>query len=253
MEEYIEDILNNKYVRLEKIETKDDLYLIDSILPPNKYVMLKVSDTGVGIKEKNLNKIFEPYFSTKNKKEGTGLGLFVVHGIINKNNVYIDVKSEFNKGTDFFLYFPISNNSFDEVVITKREYLSSSSLYGKRILFVDDEEMIIKSMSKLLTKKGFIVDSFVDSIKAYDKFKEYPNNYDIIITDQSMPGITGIELTSKIKKINKDIPVILCSGYNNMINETNMSNYKVDEYLEKPLAINQLITSITHLLSTKNS
>jgi PAS domain S-box-containing protein len=247
------DKKGNINIVLDKVDIKEKKFLINCILPPNQYLLLTISDTGTGIKKKNLDKIFEPYFSTKNKKEGTGLGLFVVHGIMIKHNSYIDVISEVDKGTTFYLYFPISSKKFDIVNIEKKEQFTTSVLNNKNILFVDDEEMIMKSMSLLLTKKGFNVDGFINPEEAYIAFKENPQKYNLIITDQSMPQMTGIELVSKVKDINKDITIILCSGYNNIINENNKKDYDIDKYIEKPVSLDELVSSIEHLLTVSEN
>ncbi len=239
-------------ITIDTIETKEELILVDSVLPINKYLKVVIKDTGSGISKDNLTRIFEPYFSTKNKKDGTGLGLFVVHGIMNKHDSYIDVKSELNKGSVFELYFPISSYDFDEIRTSSRNYNGINNMKGKHILFVDDEKIITKSMSKILIKKGFIVDSFNDSEKAYSFFKKNFNKYDIIITDQNMPNLTGVELSSKIRNINKNIPIILCSGYNSIVDSSNISDYYISEYMEKPIMINELVMNINYLL-TKNS
>jgi len=244
--------LNNEgkvKINIRNVKIKNDKILFDSILPPNNYLKISISDNGIGIEKNNLSRIFEPYFSTKNKKDGTGLGLFIVHGIINKHDAFIDIKSEVNKGTSFELYFPIAKNEFDYVKTNDKEYVNINSIYGKHILFIDDEEMISKSMEKILSKKGFIVNSFTDPLKALSHFKKNSSYYDIIITDQSMPKITGTELIVKVKNIRENIPVVLCSGYNNIVDKTNITEYNIDDYLEKPIMINDLTRVINNLLS----
>ncbi len=234
---------------LDTIETRENKILFNSILPPDKYLKVTISDTGSGINKENLTKIFDPYFSTKNKKDGTGLGLFVVHGIMDKHNSYIDVQSELNKGTTFKLYFPISINDFDDIKTVTRTYQKTNNFQNYNILFIDDEEMITSSITKILTKKGFRIKSFNNPENAYEHFKKNKKTYDIIITDQNMPKITGIELVSKIRILNNKVPIILCSGYNSVVNKSNIQDYQINEYMEKPVMINELLMNISYLLS----
>jgi PAS domain S-box-containing protein len=178
-------------------------------LPSGCYLKLTVKDTGHGMDAKTMERIFDPFFTTKNHTEGTGLGLSVVHGIVRNHGGAITVSSKAGYGSTFEVYLPrIERATSDETV----EATSTPSGGNERILFVDDEEDVVFAGKKMLERLGYRVVVGRDGADALAIFREEPHRFDLVITDQTMPKMTGAELTRKLMQIRPDIPVILCTG-----------------------------------------
>lgn len=196
----------------------------------NSYACLKVHDSGSGIPPGIRDKIFDPFFTTKGEENGTGLGLSVVDGIVRKHSGLMLLESSSEKGTTFQIYFPImgaENRVEDSAVNQITE--------GKeRILFVDDEVAITDLNKRYLEKFGYSVTSFTSSNEAYSHFQEHSDSFDLVVTDMSMPDMTGMDLILKILKINPDTKSILSTGYSNSVNEQYAKELGVDAYLPKP-------------------
>ncbi len=204
------------------------------------YVKLSICDTGCGIETEIVEKIFDPYFTTKRKGLGTGLGLSVVKNIIKNHGGWIDVKSSVGEGTEVTVLFPRLN-----VVPEKREEEFSELLRGtENILFVDDEPSLVYIEKIMLQKLGYNVTSALSGIEAFEIFLKDRDYFGIIITDMTMPGMTGLELAGKISEIRVDLPVILCTGYKNKINEENTKANGISSVLLKPVDIRELSTAI---------
>ncbi|TFG37821.1 MAG: transporter substrate-binding domain-containing protein, partial [Desulfobacterales bacterium] len=203
-------------VGLNEVEVREDDYLTGLHLAPGRYVMLEVSDTGPGIRPEIKNRIFEPYFTTKDKGEGTGMGLAVAHGIVKSHHGHISVYSEPGKGTTFHVYLPCvameSNTAEVEVVGTVPRG-------HERILLVDDEEEIIRISQHILEALGYTVTALNGSIDAWKIFQSNPQDFDLVITDMTMPRMTGAELAKKILQIRPDMPIVLCTGFSEQISE----------------------------------
>lgn len=215
-------------------------------LRPGPYVRLEVSDTGQGMSKPVLERIFEPYFTTKAPGEGTGLGLAVAHGIAKSMGGDLTVYSEIGTGTTFHVYFP----QMDSLV--SQETLPVQSLQGgnERLLVVDDEAAITHLEQELLESLGYQVTATTKSVEAWQVFKAHPDRFDLIITDMTMPHMSGIELATKIMKLRQDVPVILCTGFSEIINEEKAKAKGIREYLMKPVSKNDLATAIRRVLNT---
>jgi len=213
-----------------------------------KYLNLTISDTGHGIPEKFLERIFEPYFTTKEKGEGTGLGLAVVHGIITGFKGFINVKSKINKGTTFDIIFPLIEQKKE--VINKDSEINLKT-GNEKILLIDDEKIIIGLEKEILISLGYEVISETDAEKAVKIFEKNSNNIDLVITDMTMPHLTGLELAKKIKKIKPEISVILCSGFSEHITPDKMKNAGVNAFLQKPLDLENFSHTIRDVLNKK--
>ena len=183
------------------------------------YVEITVADTGTGIHPEILKNIFEPYFTTKAPGEGTGMGLAMVHGIVDSYGGKIMVDSIFGKGTTFTIYLPIEMKRGDHRLYETKEYPSGT----ERILFVDDEAPIAKVGGQILERLGYSVTTRTSSIEALELFKAKPDDFDLVITDMTMPNLTGDKLAIELVKIRPDIPVVLCTGYSIKINVINLS------------------------------
>ncbi|MCF8056149.1 MAG: PAS domain S-box protein [Desulfocapsa sp.] len=210
------------------------------------YVQLEVSDTGHGMTQNVLKKIFEPYFTTKGKGEGTGLGLSVVHGIVKSLKGDITVYSEQGKGTTFRIYFPviaseIENNSIGQT----QEVLPVGN---ERILIVDDDERIIHMNQKMLSSLGYKVTSATSGKEALKIFRTEPESFDLVITDMTMPHITGQQLAENILSINPDMPIILCTGFSELITKEKAASIGIRKFLTKPLVKMDLAKNVREAL-----
>ncbi len=197
------------------------------------YLDLTISDTGCGMDVLTRAKIFDPFFTTKEKEKGTGLGLAVVHGIIKQHKGEITVASEPGKGTIFHIYLPVlaQKEAQAEQIIFEDIPLGK----GERILFVDDETAVTNIMSRILESLGYIVIAFTSSIDALEAYQKNPAGFDLVITDMSMPGMTGIDLSRKLLAIEQNLPVVLCTGFNETNYEMTARSLGIREYLKKPV------------------
>ena len=213
-----------------------------------KYVMLEVSDTGIGMNKEVQKNIFDPFFTTKEVGKGTGLGLSVVHGIVSGMGGHITVKSEPDRGTVFRVYFPICEK--DNIDDEKKERNYSVGGHEK-LLFVDDEEVIVQLNLLVLEKLGYQVTGFTSSKEALECFSKDPRNFDLIITDMAMSGLNGTELAAKIHTIRPDIPIILCSGYSAIIDHEKSKDLGLADYLQKPISARRMDSAIRSILGKK--
>ncbi len=235
-------------ISLSDIEIQKQVALPDFNIVPGKYLILDIQDTGAGMTPEILSKIFEPYFTTKTMSEGTGLGLAVVLGIIENHDGYIKADSTVGKGTTFHVYLPL----FEDNVISPETTKTQKPIKGgsERIMIVDDEKSIIDSTSELLSGIGYHVESFSDPQIAYNEFKENINNFDLIITDMTMPNMTGDQFAKKVFALRK-IPIILCTGYTTEITKDHALDIGIKSFFTKPVDYNKLIFAIRKILDEK--
>ncbi len=214
----------------------DDIAHQPNLLPGN-YIRLSVSDTGIGVTKKIRDRIFDPFYTTKGVNEGTGMGLAIVNGIVNSHGGFIQVSSEPGEGTTFFIYFPaLENIHYEKTEDVFEEYPPRN----ERILFVDDEEMLAIMGGSMLERLGYKVTVKTSSNDALETFKSNPQAFDLIITDQSMPNMSGAELSVELLKCRPDIRIILCTGYSKKITKEKAQKLGIREYLTKPFNIIQL-------------
>jgi len=214
-------------------------------MTPGAYVRLSVSDTGHGMPGDVLERIFEPYFTTKKEGEGTGMGLSVVHGIIKSHNGDIKVYSEPGKGTTFNIYLPRIRAKAAMADSPVAEQIPKGS---GSVLIVDDEEKIIEVMTQMLEYLGYEVTSFTDSQKALAAFRKNPDIFDIIITDMTMPNMTGDILAKNIQTLRPGLPILLCTGYSRSISREQARVLGLQEFLMKPPSIGELARAIDRAL-----
>ncbi len=213
-------------------------------LDPGFYVELSVKDTGQGIRPEIMERIFDPYFTTKEKGVGTGLGLAVVHGIVKKSNGTIGVESHLNEGSIFYIYLPQI-----EMPSATLPHPSLVPLGGSgRILFVDDEKMIADIGEKILRRLGYDVVSRTSPVEALELFKVKSRAFDLVISDQTMPGMTGDALARELMQINPEIPVILCTGYSQLIDAEKAKKKGIKALVMKPILINEMDDAIRRVL-----
>ena len=210
---------------------------------------LVVSDTGHGMAREVMERIFDPYFTTKGPGGGTGMGLSVVHGIVKGHGGDISVHSEPGKGTRVDVFLPMIENN-TEVPL---ETVSLESIPGgnEHILLVDDEENIVHMIQHMLERLGYHVTGRTSSVEALEAFRSLPKKFDIIITDQTMPNMTGEELAKELLQIRPDIPIILCTGFSEIIPEEKAKAIGIKDYIMKPVLKSQLAKAVRYALDEK--
>jgi CheY-like chemotaxis protein/anti-sigma regulatory factor (Ser/Thr protein kinase) len=211
------------------------------------YVLLSVKDTGYGMSPDVIRQIFDPYFTTKEKGVGTGLGLAVVHGIVKKSGGAIKVESEIGKGTTFHIYLPKVNMTAS----IKAEQPKTIEGGSERILFVDDEKMLVDIGQQTLQRLGYEVVSRTSPIEALELFKAKPNDFDLVITDQTMPNMTGEVLAKELMHIRPDLPVIICTGYSQTIDQERAKRIGIKAFVMKPILINEIAAAVRKVLDNE--
>ncbi len=235
-------------VSLSEVELGDDF--TEAGLEPGRYLKLEISDTGCGIAPAIKEKIFEPYFTTKKQGEGTGLGLSVVHGIVKSHRGHITVESEEGKGTSIQVYLPVIEEKSAELQTpTAPELLDGN---GEHILFVDDEEQIRGVTTAILSKHGYQVTTFANGTEALAEFNQHPEHYQLLITDMTMPSMTGAELARQVLALRPKIPIILCTGQSDLINREKALAMGIADYLSKPFKIQTILEAIRNALTKAN-
>ena len=229
-------------------EITDRLYLSQGVVPIGEYVVLKVTDSGCGISEENLNRIFEPFYTTKNS-EGTGMGLAMVYKIVRAHNGVIHLDSRIDRGTNISIYFPKIGSSR----IASSEELTRKLVpgNGERILLVDDEIELLESVKRILMGIGYDVDAYSDSVEALKSFKEEPAKYDLLISDQVMPGLNGTGLMQSMREVRNDLPVILCTGYSEVLDESYNQESDISTIMRKPFTAIEMSHSIEQALTPR--
>jgi CheY-like chemotaxis protein len=211
------------------------------------YVVLTVHDTGCGIEPTVLERIFEPFFTTKGHGEGTGLGLSVVHGIIENHGGYMAVRSEPGNGSTFHIYLPKLEAKVHPPAASTRPVRGGN----ERVLFIDDEDIVVDLYRERLTKLGYDVFATTSSTEALEVFKKEPQKFDLIITDYTMPYLTGIDLAIEAMKIRSDIPVILFTGHSDNASPEIVRTAGIREFLMKPQSRDEIAQAIRRVLDTK--
>ncbi len=205
---------------------------------------LAISDTGTGIKQELLHKIFDPFFSTKEKSKGTGLGLSIAHRIISNHKGLIEVESQPDVGSTFHIYLPLASEQCPlEVIIAKPELVRGEGT----ILLVDDDQKVLLSTKELLQQLGYQVIDFNVPQEALAYLQKKHKEISVVISDQTMPGMSGLELIEKIRRIDQTIPIVLCTGYSDQINEDTTRSLQSTRLMMKPVDINQLSLHLSSL------
>ena len=212
--------LNKEQVALEK----------DAVAGP--YIVLSVKDNGMGMDENTLSQIFDPYFTTKEYGKGTGLGLAVTRGSVKECNGFIQVESSPEIGTHFQIFLPAL-----AATVTGEEIVAEAPPSGgsERILVVDDEPAITDISNSILTSLGYTVTTANSSLEALERFRQNPTGFDLVLTDLTMPGLTGIELAEIMLRENTEIPIILCSGFSESISREEVLGMGIRKFIAKPL------------------
>lgn len=222
---------------------RDQLQNFPTVLP-GKFVRVVIADTGTGIPQELLAKIYEPYFTTKNIGDGTGLGLSIVHGIVNTSGGFITCESVVGKGTSFALYFPYHDKKVS-MDISNDQVCASGS---EHILFVDDEAILVELGKEMFERLGYTVTVRTSSLEALTTFQNQPDLFDLVITDQTMPGMTGLELGRHMLMLRPDLPIILCTGFSKMVDERLAKANGIKAFAYKPLAKHKMAALIRSVL-----
>jgi nitrogen-specific signal transduction histidine kinase/CheY-like chemotaxis protein len=216
-------------------------------LQPGAHACLMIRDTGCGMEADVVERVFEPYFTTKGVGEGTGMGLAVVHGIIARHGGAITVHSTPGRGTTFAIYLPQINAEVDDETPD-----AEPVPYGQgAILFVDDEEVLTLLVQEILQQFGYEVEVHTSSLEALASFRKTPDRFDLVITDQTMPMMTGEVLAQKLRDIRPDIPIILCTGYSHRIDADKAAAQGIDAFCMKPLVTHELGLVIRRILAQR--
>lgn len=238
-------------VSLARKELNEDAVLGHPGVSPGPFIELSVSDTGCGMDQETQRRIFEPYFTTKETGKGTGLGLSVVLGLVRGYGGIITVESEPGKGTTFRVYFQAIAEE-EKATVQKKEAMS---LPGgtERILTVDDESIIIALHKAILSSLGYTVTVKTSSEEALAALKAAPDSFDLLITDQAMPALSGAKLAEEALSLRPDLPIILCTGYSATLTEEKAMEIGIKRYLNKPVAITDLAKIVRAVLDEKDS
>lgn len=220
-----------------------------SDIQPGEYVMLAVSDTGHGMNKETMERIFDPYFTTKEVGKGSGLGLAVVHGIVKRLGGAVTVYSEVGKGTTFRIYLPRHEGVAGMIVEEKKPIPRGV----ERILFVDDEAALVDIWENVLKKLGYSVVALTSGPEALNRFREQPDDFDLVITDFTMPLITGVELAREIVGIRPDIPIVLCTGLSSRIAAGKSLDPAIRALLAKPLNVRNAAETIRNVMDGKGA
>ena len=215
-----------------------------------RHLELIVKDNGHGMTPQVLERIFEPYYTTKEQGKGTGLGLSVIHGIIKNHGGDVSVRSRPGQGSTFSVYLPV----IDDMDVEIEPLMTAGATNGnERILLIDDEEQIIDFERRILESLGYEVTPKTDSEEALAEFSARPDRFDLVITDMTMPKITGDRLARRLMDINPQIPVILCTGFNEAITEEKALAMGIDKFVMKPIVKNELANTIRTVLDNPKS
>ena len=233
-------------IRLDVVNVSAEDRQAAGKLEEGKYLRLFVSDNGCGMERATLNRIFDPFFTTKKQGEGTGLGLSVVHGIVTSHNGAIAVTSQPGEGTAFHLFFPIATEAVETAAEVPSEPARARS---EHILYVDDEEALVFLATRLLERRGYQVSGFTNAMTALNQFRENPRDFDAVVTDLSMPGMSGFEFTEGIHQIRADIPVLLTSGYLQADDQQKAESLGICETIQKPATADKLAGALARIFS----
>lgn len=216
-----------------------------SALDAGCHVLLSVADTGCGIDPADLRKIFEPYFTTKTQDKGTGLGLAVVYGIVKEHEGDIRVSSAPGKGTTFHVYLPVLDQAAEKTPAAASPRLPAGS---EHILLVDDEAPVMRIERRMLESLGYRVSTCTDSREALAAFRAHPDGFDLVLTDMTMPRMTGDRLARELMAIRPNLPVVMCTGFSERITPAKVEELGIKGFLLKPVIKSQLAATVRKAL-----
>ncbi len=231
-------------VNLSELVVVPDNVLENPLLKSGRYIDLEIRDSGCGMDSHTLERIFDPFFSTKAKEHGTGLGLAVVHGIVSNHGGEIAVQSEVGQGTTFHVYLPVSEQeAVEDDEVTEPLYKGS-----ERIMVVDDEDVVGRVIRSMLSRMGYKVTLFTSSLEAVKSFRRNPHDYDLVFTDMTMPDMTGAELAREVLALRPELPVIMTTGYSEIIDKEKAERIGIKKFMLKPMKRKHLSRIVREVL-----
>jgi PAS domain S-box-containing protein len=236
-------------VNVTKVDIDASTAPLNLDIDPGPYLRISVRDTGHGMTSEVLERIFDPYFTTKDKGKGTGLGLAVVHGIVKSHKGGICAESEPGSGTCFHVYFPRIEQKKE---LTDTPTVQTFPTGHERVLFVDDEQDLVQIAEQMLSHLGYEVTTRMSSNEALELFRVNPERFDLVITDMTMPNMTGDKLSKELMKIRPDIPIMLCTGFSERISEEKAKAMGIKDFIMKPLAMGDLAKRIREALENEH-
>jgi CheY-like chemotaxis protein len=236
-------------VSLKEMDLPEERRFLSAAIPAGRYVRIDIADTGSGISPEVKERIFDPYFTTKKMGEGTGLGLSVSLGIVENHGGAIDVESVPGEGTRFSLFLPLTEPAEPTTVpeVGGRQPLPMGD--GERILLVDDDPFLLDAICKNLATLGYSVQAHQSSRKALAALEGDASAFDLLITDQTMPEITGTQLAERVRQLRSDLPILLCTGYSETVTEKSASRFGISTFLLKPVNRENLARAVHQALS----
>jgi PAS domain S-box-containing protein len=232
------------HVSVEAVESGGELSLCSPALPPGRYVRLSVSDNGCGMDRRTLERIFDPFFTTKPAGQGTGLGLSVVHGIVKSHGGAISVDSHEGQGTTFHLYFPAADGA---LAPDAPSVIEARHGQGEHVLYVDDEQPLVFLATRMLKGLGYRVTGCTDAARALAEFRSKPKDFDLVVTDLSMPGMSGFELARELIAMRPDVPILMTSGYIRPEDKQTARKIGIREVVLKPNTVRELGQALDRL------
>ena len=232
-------------VSLSAVDLNAESAVQDAELKPGQYFMLTVSDTGQGMDGATMDRIFDPYFTTKKKDRGTGFGLSVVLGIVKSHGGAIMVYSKPEEGTTFHVYFPVFKGKQKPAALKQTEPVPTGD---ERILFVDDEPSLTELGQQMLELLGYNVTTRTSSLEALELFRSKTNQFDIVITDMTMPEMSGDRLAQELIKIRPDIPIIIYTGFSEKISKNRARDIGIRKFIMKPIVMSELAKAVRNVL-----
>ena len=234
-------------VSLSDIAFKPDSPVLETDVIPGEYLQLTVKDTGIGMSPDVMKRVFEPFYTTREVGKGTGMGLAVVYGIVKDLQGTITLESTPGVGSIFRIFLPKVQTEGEK----EQAYTVQAPMGTERILFIDDEELLVEWGQTTLERLGYMVTAMTNSKEALELFASDPSRFDLVITDHTMPGITGLQFAKELLKIRSDIPIILCTGHSETVSPDIAREAGIREYLMKPLAKQEMAQAIRRVLHTK--
>ena len=235
---------------LEKVTLESEKSYLSMSIAPGEYVRLTVTDTGKGIPPEIIEKIFNPYFTTKFAGEGTGLGLSVTIGVVQEHGGLIETRSEPETGTSFRVYLPFEQKT-PKVEKASEVYVHTGR--HEEIMVVDDQRFFLDVAREHLGSLDYSVEAFSSSSAALKRFQEDPDKFHLVISDQTMPEMTGLQLISELRRIRADIPILLCTGYNDTATENQLNHAENLKLLMKPVTRRELAEAVYDALQPGNT
>ncbi len=241
----MEDTGGRLDISLKEIDLRREDITPETYIDAGTFIQLSIGDSGAGMTQQVKDKIFDPYFTTKEVGKGTGMGLSIVHGIIKNYGGFLTLSSEPGKGTVFHVFLPVVNKE----VLPTIEAIKQIPVGKEKILFIDDEDVLADMGKTMLERLGYHVTVRKSSLEALETFQNQPDQFDVVITDQTMPGMTGVDLARRMLQIRPDIPIILCTGYSSIISEEKAKSIGVREFALKPVGKGDLAVLIRKVLN----